>query len=401
MSLILSTIKKFFESKFNIFLVLILMILGIFAYSFIEEPQLTKENGLVVNFFYLPTCPHCSDQKPIIEELKNELSETSFNSYDASSTKGSQIFYELSAEAGLDTSRLAVPTTFVGKHALVGVHSKEQIKEAIAECEKNCKTDGMHDATTQEVKTSFTDYELPFFGRTDLTNFSLPVLTIVLGLVDGFNPCAMWVLIFLITLLLGEKSKKKIWLVVGSFVFASGVSYFIFMTAWLNLFLIMGYIRIITMLIGLFAMGAGISHLKEYFTTKGALTCEVGDEESHEKMITKMKNIISQPVTIGILVSIIGLAFAVNAIEFVCSAAIPAIYTQLLALSGLSTIAYYLYILMYVFFYMLDHIIIFGMAAFALGLGAGEKYAKYCKLLGGIILALLGFVMVFAPHLLR
>ena len=401
MSILISTIKKFFKSKFNIFLILTLVILGIFAYSFIEEPLVTNGEGLTVHFFYTPTCPHCINQKPIIEELKNELTEINFYSYDASSTKGSQIFYDFSAKAGLDTSRLAVPTTFVGNHALVGVHSKEQIKEAIEECKNNCRRDGIQNATTQEIKTSFIDYELPFLGRTNLTKFSLPVLTVILGLVDGFNPCAMWVLIFLITLLLGEKSKKKIWIVIGCFVLASAISYFIFMTAWLNLFLMIGYVRLITLIIGLFAIGAGISHLKEYFTTKGALTCEVGNEESHEKTIDKMKNIISQPVTIGILISIIGLAFAVNAIEFVCSAAIPAIYTQLLALSELSFITYYFYILMYVFFYMLDHIIIFGMAAFALGLSTGEKYAKYCKLVGGIILAVLGFIMVFVPHLLR
>ena len=355
---------------------------------------------MVVHFFYLPTCPHCTDQKPIIEELKQELTDTSFYSYDASSKKGSELFYQLSAEAGLDPSRLSVPTIFVGKHPLVGVHSKEKIKQAIKECREICLVNGAN-LTSQEIQTSFDDFELPFIGRTDLTKFSLPALAVVLGLIDGFNPCAMWVLVFLIGLLLGEKSRKKIVVVLGSFVFASAVSYFLFMTAWLNLFLLIGYIRFITLLIGLFALGAGVSHLREYFTTKGALTCNVGDEKSHEKTASKIKFIMSQPLSLGILFSIIGLAFAVNAIEFVCSAAIPAVFTQLLALSSLSAFYHYFYISVYVFFYMLDHLVIFTMVAFALGIGLGEKYAKYCKLVGGIIMFILGAVMVFAPHLLR
>lgn len=400
MSVIKSTAKQFWKSRFNRYLVLFMILVGIFAFYAVKEPSVTSENGLVIHFFYTPTCPYCRDQKPVMEELEAELPDITFHHLDASSTAGSQLFYQLSTEAGMDPSRIGVPTIFIGKHPLVGLHTKEQIIQAIDECREQCLMDGA-DIPVQEMETSFDDFELPFIGRTDLTKYSLPVLAIILGLIDGFNPCAMWVLVFLIGLLLGEKSRKKIFIVLGSFVFASAVSYFLFMTAWLNLFLLIGYIRIITLLIGIFALGAGIAHLKEFFTSKEGLTCKVGDEESHEKTMGKIKSILSRPLSVGVFFSIIGLAFAVNAIEFVCSAAIPAIYTQLLALSGISTFHHYLYILIYVFFYMLDHIIIFTMVAFALGLGIGEKYARYCKLIGGIILAVLGIVMVFAPHLLR
>ena len=392
-------LKNFFKSKFNVCLIIILIILGGLSYFFIEEPSVTQETGLVVNFFYLPTCPHCADQKPIIEELKQELTGINFYSYDASSTEGSQLFYQLSAEAGLDTSKLAVPTIFVGKHPLVGVHSKEQIKKAIEECKEKCSANGAN-ITSQEIKTGFTDFELPFIGRTDLTKWSIPSLAIVLGLIDGFNPCAMWVLVYLIGLLIGVADKRKIWLIVGSFVLASGILYFLFMTAWLNIFLLVGYIRILTLIIGLVALGGGIINLKDYFT-KRALTCEVGDEESHEKTMSKIQNIISQPLSWAIIGSIIILAFIVNSVEFVCSSAIPAVFTQILAISGLSMIQHYLYILLYIFFFMLDDLIIFGLAAFAISSSIGEKYAKYCKLIGGIILTILGAIMVFAPHLLR
>ena len=399
MSIIKSTIKQFWESKFNRYLLLCLILIGILAMFIAKEPTITREDGLVVHFFYLPTCPHCADQKPIIEDLKSELTDIHFYSYDASSTEGSQLFYQLSAEVGLDTSRLAVPTIFVGRHPLVGVHSKEQIEQAIEECEETCSANGAI-ITSQEIKTGFTDFELPFIGRTDLTKYSLPVLAIVLGLIDGFNPCAMWVLVYLIGLLIGVADKRKIWLIVGSFVLASGVLYFLFMTAWLNIFLLVGYIKILTLIIGLVALGGGIVNLKDYFTKK-TLACEVGDEESHKKTMSKIQKIISQPLSWAIIGSIIILAFIVNSVEFVCSSAIPAVFTQILAISGVSTIQHYLYILLYDFFFMLDDLIIFGLAAFAISSAIGEKYAKYCKLLGGIILTILGAIMVFAPHLLR
>lgn len=397
------TISKFFSSKFNIVLVAILLVIGVAAYLMVSQSttQAPASSNLTVHFFYLPTCPHCTEQKPIYFEVKEERTDIQFIEHDASSQEGSQLFYQMAREAGLDTSRLGVPTIFVGKHALVGVQSKEQIVSAIDNCISNCKGDEYQSEKTQQTSTGFSDYELPFLGRTDLTKWSLPTLAVVLGLIDGFNPCAMWVLVYLIGLLIGVKDRKRIWIIVGSFVLASGILYFLFMTAWLNIFLLLGYIKVLTIIIGLVALGGGILSLKEYITTKGQLSCKVGDEKSHEKTMKKIEKIISQPLSWAIILSMVGLAFVINSVEFACSAAIPAVFTQILALSSITTVQHYAYIALYTLFFMLDDLIIFGMAAFALGSSIGEKYAKYCKLLGGIIMTILGLIMLFAPQLLR
>ena len=351
MNILISTVKKFLSSKFNRYLLVILLILGLSAFYFTQDIKVTSDDvDFTVHFFYLPTCPHCSEQKPIIEELDSEMSNVEFAHYDASSSKGSSLFYQMAAEAGLDTSRLGVPTMFIGKRALVGFHTKEQIKQAVHDCMENCINEEKNITLKQELKTGFTDFELPFIGRKDLTKYSIPILAVILGLIDGFNPCAMWVLVYLIGLLIGVKDKKRIWIIVGSFVLASGILYFLFMTAWINIFLLLGYIRILTIIIGLVALGGGILSLKEYITTKGALECEVGNEESHEKTINKIKNIIKKPISIAIIFSIIGLAFVVNSVEFVCSSAIPAVFTQILAISGLSTIQNYMYIGLFQFY---------------------------------------------------
>jgi thiol-disulfide isomerase/thioredoxin len=399
-----SSIKSFFQSKFNVFLILFLLCLGIFAFFYVGNESIAVDSDkFTVHFFYLPTCPHCSEQKPIVEELMKEMNDVTFIYHDASSQEGSALFYQMSKQAGLDTSKLAVPTLFVGEHPLVGLHTKEQITEAIRECQNNCK-DGVtqKEVSSQEINTSFKDYELPILGRTDLTAYSLPVLAIVLGLVDGFNPCAMWVLVYLIGVLIGLNDKKKIWIIVGSFVLASGILYFLFMTAWINIFLLVGYIKVLTLIIGLVALGGGILSLKEYIETRNeALTCKVTDSSGRKKTMNKIQDIISRPLSVFVIFSIIGLAFIVNSVEFVCSAAIPAVFTQVLAMKELSAVQNYSYILLYVLFFMIDDIIIFGMAALAIGSKFSEKYAKYCRLIGGIILSVLGLIMVFAPNLLR
>jgi len=397
---IVSPVKEFLTPRFNQGLVIVLLLIGLFLVFSPQTQEIHDETGTVVDFFYLPTCPHCAEQKPILLELQEEMPDVTFAFHDASSDAGSRLFYELASTSGLDASKLAVPTTFINEHhPLVGVHSKQEIIDTMEYCRENC-VDGSITSKSQEISTGFTEFELPFLGRTNLTEFSLPVLAIVLGLIDGFNPCAMWVLVYLIALLVNIKDKKKTWIIVGTFVLSSGILYFLFMTAWLNVFLLLGYVRILTILVGLIALGGGILSVKEYLTTKGALACKVGDEEAHKKTAKRVQDIITLPLSLGVLISIIILAFVVNSIEFVCSSAIPAVFTQILALSDLSGLEYYFYIALYDFFFMLDDLIIFGLAAFAVNSTFGERYAKYCKFLGGAILVLLGLILLFAPNLL-
>jgi hypothetical protein len=82
-------------------------------------------------------------------------------------------------------------------------------------------------------------------------------------------------------------------LIVGSFVLASGVLYFLFMTAWLNAFLYIGYLRPVTIVIGLVALGGGMLQVREVIQTKGAVVCKVTDEESRKKTMTRVQKIVS------------------------------------------------------------------------------------------------------------
>src|SRR4030042_5076780 len=139
---IVSSVKKFFASKFNVYLVIILLILGGLAFFLTGEKTIQQDPSgeageVIIHFFYLPTCPHCTEQKPIYYEVKEERKAISFYEHDASSAEGSQLFYQMAREVGLDTSTLGVPTLFVGKHPLVGVQSKEQILSAIDLCINN------------------------------------------------------------------------------------------------------------------------------------------------------------------------------------------------------------------------------------------------------------------------
>ncbi len=301
------------------------------------------------------------------------------------------------ANLGMEDRYLSYPITIFGGLVFDGWESEEttgkEIEMALQEClAGNCPETGREEP--EDVTT------LPIIGEIRISDYSLSGLAVILGLVDGFNPCAMWVLTYLISLIVASKDRRKIWLLVGSFVFASGVLYYLLMAAWLNAFLLVGYFRPVTIVIGLAALGAGILYVREFIETRGAMVCEVVDAESRKKTMSRMERVVSSPLTLATIAGIIALAFVVNSIEFVCSAALPAIFTHVLSLSNLSTLQYYAYILLYVSFFMLDDLIIFGLAAYAMTSSWGERYAKYCRPVGAVILLALGVILLFAPNLL-
>ncbi len=243
--------------------------------------------------------------------------------------------------------------------------------------------------------------KLPLLGVVRPADWSLAALAVVFGLVDGFNPCAMWALVYLLSLLVSLKDRRRIWLLAGTFLLASGTLYFFFMAAWLNIFLALGYLRLLTIAIGAGALGVGIANLREVLRTRGALACHVQTLHSRQTTSGRIEAIVRAPLTVATFFGIILLAFTVNAIEFACSAALPAIFTHALSLRNLARWQYYGYILLYDFFFMLDDLIIFSLAVLTLETTIGTRYAKYGKLAGGVLLILLGVVLLFRPDLLR
>lgn len=385
----MNVLKGLWADKFRRVLIISLLLLG--AFLFVSDGERAEITGAsTVHFFYSPTCPHCSEQKPFNEELKERYPDVQFEYHDITQAKEAALLRNFAREHDISPSQLAVPMTFYEEWYTIGFDSPETTGQDIIRALEGEAAET--DAHARET------VDLPMIGEIQIADYSLFALAAILGLLDGFNPCAMWALVFLISLAVGLNDKRKLWLLVGSFVFASGVLYFLFMTAWLNVFLLIGFMRPVTILVGLVAIGVAIDDLHKFFR-KVALTCPVPSKQKRS-LAERMNKLIHSPLTWATFFGIVVLAFFINAIEFVCSAFIPAVFTQTLALHSLSTWQYYGYILLYDVFFMLDDLIIFSMAAFAIS-WAGDRYAKWCKLIAGVVLLVLGCILLFAPHLLR
>jgi glutaredoxin len=336
--------------------------------------------GPRLQLFYLPDCPHCHKAIEFLTSRKVD-----YDRHDVSTEAGRALY-----RAALKTLKLekaVVPLFVYGSRHLVGFHSAETTgRELLALIAGDNAAAG---GTAERASIT-----LPLVGAIDLTHHSLLTLSILLGLADGFNPCAMWVLVYLISLVAQLGERRKIWWIVGTFVVASGILYFLFMTAWLNAFLLVGYIRPLTRVVALIAIGFGLDHLVGLVASRGEAECEVGDVESRRRTMQREREIVAAPIGMASLAMVIALAFAVNAIEFVCSAALPAIYTHVLASTDVSPTLQYAYILVYVLFFMLDDLVIFGLAAFAISGVIGTRYAALSRGVGGVVLIGLGAWML-------
>ena len=395
---------EFMEDDFRKAILITVIFLGIAA-LFLQPaiavlPNQPSGNQTFYHFFYLSTCPHCHEQMDTLHPSLEKEFNLTIAYHEASTTENRELFEKICSQRGLAGN---VPTTLVGNRTFVGYSPSIglEIRQAVEECGKIGCPDPLSGEVRNDTGTQ-RSFDLPLVGKVDAMSASLPALAAVLGLIDGFNPCAMWVLVYLISLVMAMNDRKRAILIAGSFVLASGVLYFLFMAAWLNAFLLVGYMRPVMVLVGMLAIGGGAISLKEYLDSRqGGPACKVGDAASHAKMAADAKWIATGQLTIPLVFSIIALAFVVNSVEFVCSSAIPAVFTQILALRQLPAPEYYGYILLYDFFFMLDDLVIFGLAAFAVSGATGDRYARLCKLAGGAIMLLLGIMLLFFPRFLQ
>lgn len=379
-------------------------------FSLFAPGQVKAQEKVTLHLFWAYGCPHCEKEKAFLSELVEKYPKLEIKDYEVSSNRvNSALLKKTGASLGADAS--GVPFTVIGQEYFVGYLSDETTGgeiEAAVNCalENDCQ-DVVGSLFSQDEKKDqdkvrgvADTINVPVFGQLDTKSLSLPVLTFVIALLDGFNPCAMWVLLFLISLLLGMKDRQRMWILGTVFIVSSGLVYFLFLTAWLNLFLFLGFVFWIRILVGLVAIGAGGYYLWDYITNKSG-ACRVMGGQKKQKVFEKLKK-VTQKKQLGLAVlGMILLAFAVNLVELICSAGLPAVYTQILSLANLPTWQYYLYLLFYILIFMLDDLVVFFVAMITLKMtGLSTKYSRFSHLAGGILVFIVGLLLIFKPEVL-
>jgi glutaredoxin len=335
-------------------------------------------------------CPHCEAAKVFLDELRRERPAVRIAVHDVGEDAAArQRFAMLAAEQGI--TNFGVPMFLIGTELMIGFRSAETTGREI-----RAKLDRLRqgEAATAKPESITTQW----FGELRVNDLGLPLFTVVIGLLDGFNPCAMWVLLFLLSLLVNLRDRIKMAVIAGTFVAVSGLLYFAFMAAWLNVFLLIGLSRTVQIGLAVIAAGVGVVNVKDFFALQRGLSISI-PESVKPALYARVRRLLQAENLTGALAGIVVLAGLVNLIELLCTAGLPALYTQILTLRRMPTWEYYGYLGLYNIAYIFDDSLMVTIAVVTLGRRKlQEREGRWLKLVSGLVMIGLGAVLLLRPN---
>lgn len=394
------------------------LIFIIISIIFISTNVNAKEtDNLTLYVFKGDGCPHCKAEMDYLDTIKDKYTNLEIKEY--------EVWYDddnasllTKVESYFNIKRSGVPTTIIGNTVIQGYQNEsstgKKIERAINFYEENDYKDivkeikdGIATKNTkkpdkfQEEETKLdkeTSVKAPIVGNVNLKDVSLLTSAVILGLIDGFNPCAMWILLFLISALIGMKDRKRMWTLGLTFLITSGFVYMLIMLSWISIAVKITTVVWIRNIIAIIALIGAILNLKSFIKSKNS-GCEIVDSKKRKNIFSKIKKFTSEKSFILAFFGIIGLAISVNLVELACSAGLPLIFTELLAINNVSGFIKFIYIGIYIIFFLIDDIIVFTISMYTMkATGISTKYGKYSHLIGGLIMLLIGLLLIIKPE---
>ena len=371
-----------------------------------------KSETVTIYFFHSDTCSHCKAEKKFLESIKKDYPNLVIRSYEVSSSTNYD--YMKIAKDRMGSTSTGVPFTVIGDEffngymASIGSRMKATLDSyyndntevetpALEEPKEEIDEEPKLEEKEEPKKEENTEYDIPLLGKIDAKEASIPLIAIILGFIDGFNPCALWILLFLINMLFNMKNRKKMWLLGTTFLVTSAFVYFLAMLG-LSVVLSFAAITWVRRIIALVAIIGGVLNLRSYLTAKED-GCHVVDEKKRKKYFTKIKALTAEQNLLIALIGIIALAASVNLVELACSAGFPTIFITILELNNIDGLMKIGYILIYILFFLIDDLAIFIIAMLTLKIsGVTTKYSKIAHLVGGIIMIVIGLLLIFKPE---
>jgi len=378
----------------------------------VEQQQQTD-----VIVFVREGCTHCQDEEAFFADLIKTRSDIRVTYRRLENPEDRQMWDEFTTRLGISK---VTPITVIGETYVIGFDQPETTGIQLIALIDTAKAQGITtdlsgvraDSSTQPAATCPEDgstpcvvegvspylISVPFFGQLDARAYPLAALSAILGLLDGFNPCAMWVLVTFLIILLQVGNRRKMFLFAGIFVLAETIMYYLILTVWFRTWDFVQLDEIVTPIVGVVSIGAGIFFLREW--RKKELECRVTNVEQRAKTRRKIEELAIAKLSLVTVLGILGLAFSVNIIEFACSIGIPQTFTKILEINNLGFWKSNLFILIYILFYMIDDFIVFGIALYGMDkLALTAKYSRFSNLIGGVIMIILGLILILRPSI--
>ena len=366
----------------------------------------TDAEPIDIEVFVRAGCPHCAEAEEFLARLQREQPALRIVIHDVSLDLAAMERLQRIAESHGATA-LRVPAFAVGKQLIVGFSREAStdllIRDSLARIPGQSTNDAAAGCEAVESLSCGPDaapakaeaFAVEFLGsKVSLEEVGLPLFTLVLGLLDGFNPCSMWVLILMISLLAPLNNRPRMFAVAGTFIAVQGAAYYVFMAAWLNLFLLIGLSRPSEIAIAVLALLAGALNLKDYLSFGRGISLSI-PASAKPGIYARMRRILQAENMAAALVGTVVLGVLVQIIELMCTSGFPALFTRILTLRQPDSLGYYAYLLLYDVAYMFDDLVILTIGIVTLSQHRlQEKEGRWLKLISGLVMVGLGVYLL-------
>jgi glutaredoxin len=352
-----------------------------------------------IEFFVHTGCPHCARARAFLSSLQSEQPHLRIVERDAAEPEALRRLVELAQAQGIEP--LGVPAFWIRGTLLIGFDQPEttgrQIRRLLAALSSATPRDsavvrGAAPAPSADV------IETPVLGPLSASRLGLPLFTVLVGLVDGFNPCAMWALVYILSLLVNLQSRTRMFLVGATFVAVAGLLYYGFMAAWLEVFRLIGFSRTLQAALGGTAVLVGLVNLKDFWAFGRGFSLGI-PSAARQPLYARMRRVLTAENLAGALVAVTILSVMVNVVELLCTAGLPAVYTQILSALELPPWRHHAYLGLYTAAYVLDDSLVLGIATMTLSRRRlQERGGRWLKLLSGAVMLVLGATLLVKPE---
>jgi thiol-disulfide isomerase/thioredoxin len=366
---------------------------------------------ICVHAFIRAGCPQCDQIRPHLSALEEKYN-LAITIHDVSQSQEAEIYDSFKQLYGLEYA--AYPVVFVGDYYFIGESAVlRDLESAILSCKTGgcaCPAEkirgmtsslpGRGDSTHEAVDT----LNVPLIGAVEISSMPIWVVTVIIAFLDGFNPCSLWVLTFLLAIVIHTKSRWKIFLVGGTYLLVTSAAYGVFIAGMLNVFLYVAYLWWIRLGVGLIAFFFAIVNIKDYFWYKKGLSFTISDDHKPGifQKVRNIRKLMGEGSSLTLIWATAAMALGITLVELPCTAGLPVIWTNIVAQQNIGSAMFLGLLGVYLLVYLSIEIIIFLTALFTLKSGKmEEKHGRSLKLLGGVIMLTLALVMVFAPKLME
>lgn len=367
------------------------------------------EDAVTITVYRGDGCPNCAQLEDFLDELVEEYPQVVVDDYEVwNSDENRDLFVQAGEDLGFEAG--SVPTTVIEGRVWIG-YSEPITTDITGAVERALAGEPVPPGVYGEPGTGTCDedefacsadetgaqVDVPLLGTVNLDDQNLLVSTLIIGFVDGVNPCSLWVISVLLTIVVRTASRRRVMAIGSTFLLVTAGMYALYIAAIYTVLDVVDSLGWIQLTVAVAAGIFGLVSVKDYFAFKKGLSFTIPDS-AKPGIYKRMRAAAGHHSLVPALLATAALGVAVSLIETPCTAGFPVLWTGLLKANGASFAESALLFVAYMIPFLLDEMIVFGVAVYTMrATKLQEKHGEMLKLFAGVTMLALAAVMVINP----